>query len=221
MLKLLRRALGAMSLVFVGLGSAAAENRMPIEDGVYLTKEHCDLFNKQELELVQFSVSKNGSEISFGEGYCVPAVVKKVREGRFHITADCDEMGELYTHSFFLDVKPGPVVILDGEEKPICRPQKSVEKTVTPVAVPRTKPFPKKVFSKKEAQVLIRQWLKEYEGCQGSGDDPKTLKACQRRGEVIAKLEAGGWCYGKETDSSRSEYDWHLCGHNSLRHNLN
>lgn len=205
---------GISALMLIGVGGAAAESRLPIADGMYLTAENCDLFKKQELDMVRFTVKNNGNQFSFEEGYCMPATVKQVRENRYHVNADCDEFGELFQQSFFLDVKPNSTIVLDGEELSICVPDKSGEAIIEPATVPVPATKAKRLYSKKEAEALIDQWLNEYEDCQGSGNE----SACERRNDVIAKLEQGGWCFGKESDKSRSSYDWHLCDKNSIRH---
>lgn len=55
---------------------------------------------------------------------------------------------------------------------------------------------------------LIQEWLEANEDCRGgSGDDPETWKACDRRGEVREKLLTAGYC---EATSKRSA-PWVRC----------
>jgi len=46
---------------------SASTKQLPIEDGAYLSKEHCDVAAYGDLGMVQFSVEKNGREVSFDE----------------------------------------------------------------------------------------------------------------------------------------------------------
>lgn len=63
---------------------------------------------------------------------------------------------------------------------------------------------------------LIRQWGAANENCRGgSGDDPKTLKACGVRDTLARQLEAAKWCYGKNGQSGY-QYKWHRCGKGSI-----
>lgn len=65
---------------------------------------------------------------------------------------------------------------------------------------------------------LIRQWHEENSECRGSTEpeSAKTVRACDRRSELDAKLGRVGWCYGH-----RNEYGyqmkWHACDVNSNR----
>ncbi|MER9302914.1 hypothetical protein [Mesorhizobium sp. M0496] len=49
----------------------------------------------------------------------------------------------------------------------------------------------------------------------GSGDDPKTLQACDDRNAVETRLYAAGWCYGKRGQAGY-QMKWHRCTANSL-----
>jgi len=50
----------------------------------------------------------------------------------------------------------------------------------------------------------------------GSGDDPKTLEACESRDTLNIKLNQLGWCYGKKSDAGY-QMKWHQCEINSNR----
>lgn len=73
----------------------------------------------------------------------------------------------------------------------------------------------KVVASDKKANAPIRiiaQWQDQNGECRGGGggsDD--TLRACDRREAIGAKLEAIGWCYGRDGEYGYQLY-WHLCG---------
>lgn len=44
----------------------------------------------------------------------------------------------------------------------------------------------------------------------GSGDDPRTMAACDQREEFVEALRARGWCYGHEPQPM-SDRDWEPC----------
>lgn len=59
---------------------------------------------------------------------------------------------------------------------------------------------------------IISQWQEQNGDCRGgSGDSDETLKACDRREAIGAKLEAVGWCYGREGEYGY-QMEWHVCG---------
>ena len=48
-----------------------------------------------------------------------------------------------------------------------------------------------------EVRLLIRHADTENDHCRGdSGDDPETLRACNRRYYLLLSLERKGWCWG-------------------------
>ena len=62
------------------------------------------------------------------------------------------------------------------------------------------------------AEALIAEWTDLNSTCRGgSGDDPKTMKACDDREAVSAKLKKLGWCYGRPGDAGYQR-SWILCG---------
>ncbi|CAD5260358.1 exported hypothetical protein [Bosea sp. 62] len=50
----------------------------------------------------------------------------------------------------------------------------------------------------------------------GSGDDPRTQKACAERDRVVAGLQQAGYCYGRRGQIG-AQMSWHRCGADSLR----
>lgn len=59
---------------------------------------------------------------------------------------------------------------------------------------------------------LISQWQDDNSSCRGgSGDSPDTIAACSRREAVGSKLQAVGWCHGREGEYGY-QMDWHACG---------
>jgi hypothetical protein len=59
---------------------------------------------------------------------------------------------------------------------------------------------------------IIAQWQDDDNSCRGGhGDSPETMKACDRREVITAKLEALGLCYGREGEQGY-QMDWHICG---------
>jgi hypothetical protein len=58
---------------------------------------------------------------------------------------------------------------------------------------------------------LISQWQEQNTACRGgSGDSGETLAACDRREAVGTKLQAVGWCYGREGEYG-FQMEWHAC----------
>ncbi|MBO0128989.1 hypothetical protein [Agrobacterium sp. OT33] len=58
---------------------------------------------------------------------------------------------------------------------------------------------------------LIAQWADQNAACRGgSGDLPETNVACERREAIGDKLEAVGWCYGREGEYGY-QMRWHAC----------
>jgi hypothetical protein len=63
----------------------------------------------------------------------------------------------------------------------------------------------------KPPQDLINQEEALNEKCRGgSGDNPKTLKACDARDALLGQIEAKGWCYG-HAGQAGYERDWEQC----------
>jgi hypothetical protein len=59
---------------------------------------------------------------------------------------------------------------------------------------------------------IISQWQDQNGDCRGGpGDSDETMKACDRREAIGAKLEAVGWCYGRDGEYGY-QMDWHICG---------
>jgi hypothetical protein len=64
----------------------------------------------------------------------------------------------------------------------------------------------------KEPQRIISQWMQQNGDCRGGrGDADNTWRACDRREAIGTKLEAVGWCYGRENEAGY-QMQWHLCG---------
>lgn len=193
------------SIILISTANSFGADKLPINDGIYVKSQaDCDLYNKRQLEMVPLTIEKNGQEFSFEEGYCIPKIVNKLRGDRYVVDSDCDEFGEKYRAAYIFEKISNNKVLVDDRELLLCKP-------------PKTQPL-KKPLSKKDAQPLFQKWLEAARGCNASGDNPKTYEACERRYKMFIKLEQNGWCYGKETDQSRAEYDWHICTPDSLRH---
>jgi hypothetical protein len=63
---------------------------------------------------------------------------------------------------------------------------------------------------------LLKVWTAENLRCRrSSGADPMD-RSCERRSEVSARLNAIGWCYGRQNEIG-AEYDWHRCGPTSYK----
>ncbi|MDK1386482.1 hypothetical protein QN224_13810 [Sinorhizobium sp. 8-89] len=64
----------------------------------------------------------------------------------------------------------------------------------------------------REPTRIISQWQQQNGDCRGGrGDSDETWKACDRREAIGAKLEAVGWCYGREGEYGY-QMQWHVCG---------
>ncbi|VVP68785.1 hypothetical protein PS914_00765 [Pseudomonas fluorescens] len=63
-----------------------------------------------------------------------------------------------------------------------------------------------------QAKTLIEQANTLNSQCRGgSGDDPKTTRACAERDVVGSKLGKAGWCYGEGNEAGYLRY-WKTCG---------
>lgn len=146
--------------------------------------------------MIDFEASKSGAAFSYAESFCVVADVTEVRQDRYRVVGDCDEAGEIWQSSFFLDVLGDDDIAIDGQPHQLCVGNPGVD-----------------VGS---ANANIEEWMDWNERCRGgSGDDPATLVACDRRSDVSKRLEGLNLCYGKE-DQSGAEYEWHTCGAGSI-----
>ena len=59
--------------------------------------------------------------------------------------------------------------------------------------------------------VLIGKETKLNDDCRGgSGDDPQTMKACEKRDAIVEELAKKGWCYGHEGQIG-AEKIWEKC----------
>ena len=69
----------------------------------------------------------------------------------------------------------------------------------------------------KDQPAGIRQMLGDYAGantlCRGSSESATVEKWCPIRDALAGKLEKVGMCYGRPTDQSAAESDWHTCDH--------
>ena len=67
----------------------------------------------------------------------------------------------------------------------------------------------------KDQPAGIRQMLGDWAGanelCRGSSDEATINKWCPIRDAIDAKLLRLGMCYGRPTDQSAAESDWHTC----------
>lgn len=68
-------------------------------------------------------------------------------------------------------------------------------------------------FPSKDIQKLIEKVEILNDKCRGgSGDDPKTMKACEDRDNLILKIESKGYCWGSMNKNvSTNLYTWIPC----------
>ncbi|MDG4903531.1 MULTISPECIES: hypothetical protein [unclassified Mesorhizobium] len=65
-------------------------------------------------------------------------------------------------------------------------------------------------------RILLKSEAALNDLCRGgSGDDPKTMQACDDRNAVEQRLYAAGWCYGKRGQAGY-QMKWHKCSKDSL-----
>lgn len=206
---------------------AHAFDSLPLSDGSYAqSSEDCDALKKGELDFIDFVVAKNGRAYDMPEVGCLVATVKQLRPNRFLVESDCVEAGEAYQQTVVIDQLESGRIRIDGEELMLCEEKGSRVLLQTPeeiiaslparrIPLPEIAPVPDVVSGRPDD--LIEQWLDAEEGCRGGfGNDPATWKACDVRTGIIAQLHKVGWCFGVE-GQSRSEYDWHPCGPDSIR----
>ncbi len=68
-----------------------------------------------------------------------------------------------------------------------------------------------------DAQSLLQRFEQLNGRCRGgSGNDPATWAACDERERLGPRLNALGWCFGREGEMG-AEMQWHRCGPNSRR----
>lgn len=103
--------------------------------------------------------------------------------------------GSVYVAFQFLDVKRKAEAPSDTEKSGAStRPPTS--SVPAPPQAPASKPASTKAAPSTPKQ-LIQDWLEANEDCRGGfGNDPNTMKACDRRAEVREKLFAIGYCEG-------------------------
>ncbi|HJE71673.1 hypothetical protein [Pseudomonas oryzihabitans] len=63
-----------------------------------------------------------------------------------------------------------------------------------------------------QATPLLEQIDDLNEQCRGgSGDDPRTMAACNKRDAFLSRLTKSGWCYGDDNQAGYQRY-WKTCG---------
>lgn len=68
-----------------------------------------------------------------------------------------------------------------------------------------------RAIAPEEIKQLIAKLEPLDDRCRGaSGDDPKTMAACDQREEFVEALTTRGWCYGHEPQPM-SDRDWEPC----------
>lgn len=172
--------------------TATDETQLPIAAGAYVRKTaSCDDLRAGELEMIDFDLEENRRSFSTGENACVVSTIKPISTSRSKVEADCDEFGETSQMSFMLDKLPNGDIRIDGDDHFYCS---TVAATAADLETVKT---------------LIDKWGVEEENCRGgSGDDPNTLEACERRSVVTAQLNRLGYCYEGETTASS---EWKRC----------
>lgn len=64
---------------------------------------------------------------------------------------------------------------------------------------------------------LLASYRSLNSACRGgSGDDPRTQRACAERDRVVSALQQAGYCYGRRGQIG-AQMSWHRCGADSLR----
>ena len=118
---------------------------------------------------------------------------RKLAEDEGKTVALVGACGSVYVAFQFLDLRrkaeapsdAGKPTVLQRPPPPSVPPQAPPSKPASTKAAPST---PKQ---------LMQDWLEANEDCRGGfGNDPNTMKACDRRAEVREKLLAIGYCEG-------------------------
>ena len=64
---------------------------------------------------------------------------------------------------------------------------------------------------------MIAEWTRLNSLCRGgSGEDHRTVEACDARDKLIKQIDKKGWCYGKKAQLGY-QFRWHACVSNSNR----
>lgn len=104
----------------LAFGTAHGAN-LPIFDGAYVTKpQFCEDLRRGELEMIDFTVSEEGASFSYPESFCVVAEVESVRANRISVTGDCNEFGEIWQSSFFVDLIDYDEIAINGVPHFLC-----------------------------------------------------------------------------------------------------
>ncbi|HEV7292894.1 MAG TPA: hypothetical protein VGN79_11285 [Devosia sp.] len=73
-----------------------------------------------ELDFIDFEVQEDRYAYALPEVFCVTSEVTAVRDGRYRVEADCNEFGDLWQNSFFLDVVSSSEIRIDGVPHKLC-----------------------------------------------------------------------------------------------------
>lgn len=200
----LRRRYMPLTVFSVLMGVALpvmANDRVPLRDGFYAdTAEKCVEFRKGELDLPPYQVDKGGRLFQGPESACVVASITMIRPpNRYHVKTNCREYEETFDQSFILDTPTREKFSLEGDDYMWCGETHGTLKQAAPEP---------KTTSKRSDQALIDLWADANDDCRGgSGDDPATKKACDRRSKAVSDLQKRGLCY----KSVKGGQDWVRC----------
>lgn len=76
--------------------------------------------------------------------------------------------------------------------------------------------LPASAQSRSDPQTMMRLWSQANGQCRGgSGDDQRTLDACDEREAYSKRLRQLGWCYGMRNEYGY-QHRWHRCTRGSL-----
>lgn len=119
-MKPIQRFAGHLLAGALTFGTAQAAS-LPIPDGVYVTNpKFCQGFRRGDLEMIDFEVLNGGASFNYPEASCVVAEVNDVRTNRVRVTGDCDEAGDIWQSSFFLDLIDYNKIAIDGVQHYLC-----------------------------------------------------------------------------------------------------
>lgn len=203
-----------LTVLLLTFPASTIAQTLPLEDGAYLRNpQWCEKYFRNDLDFIEFEVEQEGRSFGFIEVGCLVHSVKKVRDARYWIEADCIEAGENYQRRMFLDINSDKSIRIDGGElHHFCQSQEQASTFSKAAESPKDK-----LTRRFKAELLIPRWHKSNERCRGgSGDDPNTEKACIERDGYAGKLHTVDWCYGRENQSG-NQYEWHACEATSIR----
>lgn len=187
------------------------------ENGVKIVQFTCNHKIKEYIEKVKVSVPE---EINNGAIYLdIASYIEK-----FQFTINNDDTFQIHNVSAETQWSDGEKV--DGQQKPMEELEMAYSNKLSfdpeelnylgsgqfAFAMKFVKPGEKyKEKIEENTKILIEKIESLNDLCRGgSGDDPKTEKACEEIDSVMKKLESSGWCWGPDS-AIEADKKWIKC----------